>query len=109
MTRLLPLLPCQLAPSITPQTDAPAAASAEAIALSALCGPFKTGRSERVFASPLARRIAADAGLELARLPEQARMAVSLGQMEEALLQGRLDLLFSQSRCRRQLLPQLLE
>ena len=56
-------------PSITPQTDAPAAASAAAISpIQPSVAPLPTGRSERVFASPLARRIAADAGLDLARL-----------------------------------------
>ena len=57
------------APSTPPQTDAPAAAPAAATSpVQPAVTPELTARSDRVFASPLARRIAADAGLELARL-----------------------------------------
>ena len=57
------------APSATPQTDAPAAAPAAATSpVQPAVAPVPTAKSVRVFASPLARRIAADAGLELARL-----------------------------------------
>ena len=57
------------APSTTPQTDVPAAALAAVTSpIQPVVAPLPTARSERVFASPLARRIAADAGLELARL-----------------------------------------
>ena len=58
-----------VAPSTTPQTDAPAAAPVAATSpVQPAAAPVPTARSGRVFASPLARRIAADAGLELARL-----------------------------------------
>ncbi|HCD63237.1 MAG TPA: pyruvate dehydrogenase complex dihydrolipoamide acetyltransferase [Alphaproteobacteria bacterium] len=57
------------APSTPPQKDAPAAAPAAATSpVQPAVTPELTARSDRVFASPLARRIAADAGLELARL-----------------------------------------
>lgn len=57
------------APSTPPQTDAPTAAPAAATRpVQPAVTPVLTARSDRVFASPLARRIAADAGLELARL-----------------------------------------
>ena len=57
------------APSTPPQTNVPAAALTAATNLvQPAVVPSPTARSDRVFASPLARRIAADAGLELARL-----------------------------------------
>ena len=57
------------APSTPPQTDTPTAAPAAATSpVQPAVTPVLTARSDRVFASPLARRIAADAGLELARL-----------------------------------------
>ena len=98
------------APSTPPQTDAPTAAPAAATSpVQPAVTPVLTARSDRVFASPLAHRIAADAGLELAFVPEQARMAVSSGQMWKKLwLLGRPGLLFSQPRFRGQLLPQSL-
>ena len=55
-------------PSTTPQTDAIAASDVATSPVQPAVAPVPTARSDRVFASPLARRIAADAGLELARL-----------------------------------------
>ena len=58
-----------VAPLTTPQKDAPAAVPAAATSpVQPALAPLSPARSDRVFASPLARRIAADAGLELARL-----------------------------------------
>ncbi len=78
------------APSITPQTDAPVAASAAATGpIQPAVPPSPTARSERVFASPLARRIAADAGLELARLSGTGPHGrIIRADVEEALASG---------------------
>ena len=78
------------APSTTPQTDAPAAASAAATSpVQPAVAPVPTARSDRVFASPLARRIAADAGLELARLSGTGPHGrIIRADVEEALASG---------------------
>ncbi|MEC7191725.1 MAG: dihydrolipoamide acetyltransferase family protein, partial [Pseudomonadota bacterium] len=78
------------APLTTPQTDAPAAASGAATSpVQPAVAPVKTARSDRVFASPLARRIAADAGLELASLPGTGPHGrIIRADVEEALASG---------------------
>ena len=79
------------APSTTPQTDAPFAASAAAKSpIQPVVAPvLPTTRSERLFASPLARRIAADAGLELARLCGTGPHGrIIRADVEEALASG---------------------
>ena len=78
------------APSIPPQTDAPAAAPAAATSpVQPAVTPELTARSDRVFASPLARRIAADAGLELARLSGTGPHGrIIRADVEEALASG---------------------
>ena len=78
------------APSTTPQTDAPAAASDAATSpVQPAVAPVPTARSDRVFASPLARRIAADAGLELARLSGTGPHGrIIRADVEEALASG---------------------
>ena len=78
------------APSTTPQTDAPAAAPAAATSpVQPAVAPVPTARSDRVFASPLARRIAADAGLELARLSGTGPHGrIIRADVEEALASG---------------------
>ena len=78
------------APSTTPQTDAPAAAPAAATSpVQPAVAPVLTARSDRVFASPLARRIAADAGLELARLSGTGPHGrIIRADVEEALASG---------------------
>ena len=77
-------------PSITPQTDAPAAASDAATSpVQPAVVPVPTARPDRVFASPLARRIAADAGLELARLSGTGPHGrIIRADVEEALASG---------------------
>ncbi len=79
-----------VAPSTTPQTDAPAAAPAAATSpVQPAVTPELTARSDRVFASPLARRIAADAGLELARLSGTGPHGrIIRADVEEALASG---------------------
>ncbi|MFL2831637.1 MAG: pyruvate dehydrogenase complex dihydrolipoamide acetyltransferase [Candidatus Puniceispirillaceae bacterium] len=79
-----------VAPSTTPQTDAPAAAPAAATSLvHPVVAPVPTAKSDRVFASPLARRIAADAGLELARLSGTGPHGrIIRADVEEALASG---------------------
>ena len=78
------------APSTPPQTDAPAAAPAAATSpVQPAVTPELTARSDRVFASPLARRIAADAGLELARLSGTGPHGrIIRADVEEALASG---------------------
>ena len=78
------------APSTTPQTDAPAAASDAATSpVQPAVAPVPTARPDRVFASPLARRIAADAGLELARLSGTGPHGrIIRADVEEALASG---------------------
>ena len=78
------------APSTTPQTDAPAAASDAATRpVQPAVAPVPTARPDRVFASPLARRIAADAGLELARLSGTGPHGrIIRADVEEALASG---------------------
>ena len=78
------------APSTPPQTDAPAAAPAAATSpVQPAVTPELTARSDRVFASPLARRIAADAGLELARLSGTGPHGrIIRADVEEALTSG---------------------
>ena len=79
------------APSTTPQTDAPAAASDAATSpvQPAVAPVVPTARPDRVFASPLARRIAADAGLELARLfGTGPHGRIIRADVEEALASG---------------------
>ena len=78
------------APSTPPQTDAPAAAPAAATSpVQPAVTPELTARSDRVFASPLARRIAADAGLELARLfGTGPHGRIIRADVEEALASG---------------------
>lgn len=78
------------APSTPPQTDAPAAAPAAATSpVQPAVTPELTARSDRVFASPLARRIAADAGLELARLSGTGPYGrIIRADVEEALASG---------------------
>ena len=78
------------APSTPPQTDAPAAAPAAATSpVQPAVTPVLTARSDRVFASPLARRIAADAGLELARLSGTGPHGrIIRADVEEALASG---------------------
>ncbi|MGB1546269.1 MAG: dihydrolipoamide acetyltransferase family protein, partial [Candidatus Puniceispirillaceae bacterium] len=71
------------APSTTPQTDAATSPVQPAVA------PVPTARPDRVFASPLARRIAADAGLELARLSGTGPHGrIIRADVEEALASG---------------------
>mgnify|MGYP000565812005 FL=1 len=76
--------------STTPQTDAPTAAPAAATSpVQPAVTPVLTARSDRVFASPLARRIAADAGLELARLSGTGPHGrIIRADVEEALASG---------------------
>ena len=78
------------APSTPPQTDAPAAAPAAATSpVQPAVTHELTARSDRVFASPLARRIAADAGLELARLSGTGPHGrIIRADVEEALASG---------------------
>ena len=78
------------APSSPPQTDAPTAAPAAATSpVQPAVTPVLTARSDRVFASPLARRIAADAGLELARLSGTGPHGrIIRADVEEALASG---------------------
>ena len=78
------------APSTPPQTDAPAAAPAAATSpVQPAVTPELTAGSDRVFASPLARRIAADAGLELARLSGTGPHGrIIRADVEEALASG---------------------
>ena len=78
------------APSTPPQTDAPTAAPAAATSpVQPAVTPVLTARSDRVFASPLARRIAADAGLELARLSGTGPHGrIIRADVEEALASG---------------------
>ena len=78
------------APLTTPQTDAPAAAPALVTSpVQPAVTPVLTARSDRVFASPLARRIAADAGLELARLSGTGPHGrIIRTDVEEALASG---------------------
>ena len=78
------------APSTPPQTDAPAAAPAAATSPAQPAVTLElTARSDRVFASPLARRIAADAGLELARLSGTGPHGrIIRADVEEALASG---------------------
>ncbi|MGB0162872.1 MAG: pyruvate dehydrogenase complex dihydrolipoamide acetyltransferase [Candidatus Puniceispirillaceae bacterium] len=78
------------APSTPPQTDAPAAAPAAATSpVQPAVAPVPTARPDRVFASPLARRIAADAGLELARLSGTGPHGrIIRADVEEALASG---------------------
>ncbi len=78
------------APLTPPQTDAPAAAPALATSpVQPAVTPELTARSDRVFASPLARRIAADAGLELARLSGTGPHGrIIRADVEEALASG---------------------
>ena len=78
------------APSTPPQTDALAAAPAAATSpVQPAVTPELTARSDRVFASPLARRIAADAGLELARLSGTGPHGrIIRADVEEALASG---------------------
>ena len=78
------------APSTTPQKDAPAAASDAATRpVQPAVAPVPTARPDRVFASPLARRIAADAGLELARLSGTGPHGrIIRADVEEALASG---------------------
>ena len=79
------------APSTTPQTDAPAAALDDAATSPAqpVVAPVQTARPDRVFASPLARRIAADSGLELARLSGTGPHGrIIRADVEEALASG---------------------
>ena len=78
------------APSTPPQTDAPAAAPAAATSpVQPAVTPELTARSDRVFASPLARRIAADAGLELASLSGTGPHGrIIRADVEEALASG---------------------
>lgn len=78
------------APSTPPQTDAPAAAPAAATSpVQPAVTPELTARSDRVFASPLARRIAADAGLELARLSGTGPHGrIIRADVEEAMASG---------------------
>ena len=78
------------APSTPPQTDAPAAAPAAATSpVQPAVTPVLTARSDRVFASPLARRIAADGGLELARLSGTGPHGrIIRADVEEALASG---------------------
>ncbi len=78
-------------PSTTLQTDAPFAASAAATSpTQPVAAPVPpTARSERVFASPLARRIAAVSGLELARLSGTGPHGrIIRADVEEALASG---------------------
>ena len=77
-------------PSTPPQTDSPAAAPAAAKSpVQPAVAPVPTARSNRVFASPLARRIAADAGLELARLSGTGPHGrIIRADVEEALASG---------------------
>ena len=78
-------------PSTTPQTDATAAAGsdAETSPVQPAVAPVPTARSDRVFASPLARRIAADAGLELAHLSGTGpHSRIIRADVEEALASG---------------------
>ena len=79
-----------VAPSTTPQTDAPSASPAAATSpVQPAVAPVATARSDRVFASPLARRIAADAGLELARLSGSGPHGrIIRADVEEALASG---------------------
>ena len=78
------------APSTPPQTDAPAAAPAAATSpVQPAVTPELTASSDRGFASPLARRIAADAGLELARLSGTGPHGrIIRADVEEALASG---------------------
>ena len=78
------------APSAPPQTDAPTAAPAAATSpVQPAVTPVLTARSDRVFASPLARRIAADAGLELARLSGTGPHGrIIRADVEEAMASG---------------------
>ena len=78
------------APSTTPQTDAPAATPAAATSsVHPAVAPLPTARSNRVFASPLARRIAADAGVELACLSGTGPHGrIIRADVEEALASG---------------------
>ena len=78
------------APSTKPQTDAPAAASDAATSpVQPAVAHVPTARPDRVFASPLARRIAADAGLELARLSGTGPHGrIIRADVEEALASG---------------------
>ncbi|MDP7376069.1 MAG: dihydrolipoamide acetyltransferase family protein, partial [Alphaproteobacteria bacterium] len=78
------------APATNSQTDAPVAASDSATSPEQpAVAPVPTARSDRVFASPLARRIAADAGLELARLSGTGPHGrIIRADVEEALASG---------------------
>ena len=78
------------APSTPPQTDAPAAAPAAATSpVQPAVTPELTASPDRVFASPLARRIAADAVLELARLSGTGPHGrIIRADVEEALASG---------------------
>jgi len=78
------------APSSPPQTDASTAAPAAATSpVQPAVTPVLTARPDRVFASPLARRIAADAGLELARLSGTGPHGrIIRADVEEALASG---------------------
>ena len=78
------------APSTPPQINVPAAAPTAATSLvQPAVAPAPTARSDRVFASPLARRIAADAGLDLARLSGTGPHGrIIKADVEEALAPG---------------------
>ena len=76
-------------PSTTPQTDAIAASDVATSPAQPVVAPVPTARPDRVFASPLARRIAADAGLELARLSGTGPHGrIIRADVEEALASG---------------------